>query len=155
MGDARIQSEREWWWWWWWSVVVGGGRWWCRIGDGGTHTGWWTTDLRTVRKEGADAGRAPYKSCGHYSVTAGLNLSRGRKLDAKGNADLSDAKRSVACCTAYVSRPNRFSSSFSSHLSIPPSSFFLFLFIPPPPRIQSRIQIIPSSYLSRCFTISS
>lgn len=61
-------------------------------------------DLRTVGRRVRTL--APYKSCGHYSVTPGLNLSRDRKLDADGNADLSDAKRSRVAL-AYVSRVSR------------------------------------------------
>ena len=71
-------------------------------------------------EDGAEGGcaRTPYKSCGHYSVTAGLNLSRGRKLDAKGNADLSGAKRSRVAPTFPASRGIVFLAPLSLSLSL-------------------------------------
>lgn len=90
------------------AVRCGGYRGWSPVVDVGvvsvTGPGCRRMDLRTVGRRVRTL--APYKSCRHYSVTPGLNLSRDRKLDADGNADLSDAKRSRVA-PAYVSRVSR------------------------------------------------
>ena len=89
-------------------AMVGGRRWWCRIGDGGTHTDWWRwrMDLRTVRKEGALAHRT-----NHAGITASRLDSTCR---AAGNSMpkvmlIYRARngRALHRASAYVSRVSR------------------------------------------------
>ena len=89
-------------------AMVGGRRWWCRIGDGGTHTDWWRwrMDLRTVRKEGALAHRT-----NHAGITAsrldstcraaGNSMSKVMLIYRARNG------RALHRASAYVSRVSR------------------------------------------------
>ena len=145
--------------------MVAGGRRWCRIGDGTGLPA--RMDLRTVGRRVRTL--APYKSCRHYSVTPGLNLSRDRKLDADGNADLSDAKRSRVA-PAYVTRVSRLiflgspaeqtrhaAPRHAAPISLPPDSSPTWRETPQSDAtfFLSGNRFECSSYLSRCLTISS
>ena len=116
-------------------AMVGGRRWWCRIGDGGTHTDWWRwrMDLRTVRKEGALAHRT-----NHAGITAsrldstcraaGNSMSKVMLIYRARNG------RALHRASAYVSRVSRHR---FSRLSLSLSLYENHLLEKYPARVQS------------------